>query len=279
MQEKLYRAFNLLESDYAGLLDVAEEQAALLRGLYPLSENDRVAMKSYDEAFLVRFTYNSAAIEGSTLTLADTELVLEGEYLPSDSGNKRLRDIFAARGIAEGCEFAASMLESTHPLSEELIKDIHEKVALDCQPRTRGSYRTTAVYIKGSETVPVSAIRVRDCMANLVFNFERSSEPVIVKTAAFHALFESIHPFQDGNGRTGRILMNYFLEQAGYPPIAIKASLRSEYLQALEDWQVRDNPKPLIASVARCIADESRARRAGIEETREATSMIENEQN
>lgn len=277
MQEAIYQAFNLAESEYAGLLDDAENQVALLKSLSPLSEYDLMALQSYDEAFLVRFTYNSAAIEGSTLTLADTELVLEGEFLPSDSSNKRLRDVFAARGIAEGCEFAEAMLETGHALSEEFIKDLHEKTALDCQPRTRGSYRTTAVYIRGSETVPAAAPRVREFMADLVLSYERSHEPTIVKAAAFHAMFEAIHPFQDGNGRTGRILMNYILEQGGYPPIAIKASLRSDYLAALEDWQVRANPVPLIASVARCVAEECQVRREGIEETRAATELAERE--
>lgn len=271
MQEMMFRAFNLPESAYADLLGDADEQVAMLHGMLPLSETDEIALESYDEAFLVRFTYNSAAIEGSTLTLADTELVLEGEFMPSDAGNKRLRDVFAARGIAEGCEYAQRALECGRVLSEELVKDIHERTALDCQPRTRGSYRTTAVYISGSETVPASAPRVRELMADLVFACERSDEPAIVKAAAFHAMFEAVHPFQDGNGRTGRILLNYMLEQAGYPPIAIKASLRSDYLRALEDWQVRDDPRPLIASVARCIAEEASARRRGLEETRAAT--------
>lgn len=272
MQEQIYRAFSLPSSVYADLLADADEQVARLRSMHPLSETDEIALESYDEAFLVRFTYNSAAIEGSTLTLADTELVLEGEFMPSDAGNKRLRDIFAARGIAEGCECAYDALESGTALSEELVKNVHEKTALDCQPRTRGSYRTTAVFISGSETVPASATRLRELMADLVFSYGRSEEPVIVKAAAFHAMFEAIHPFQDGNGRTGRILLNYILEQAGYPPIAIKASLRSDYLRALEDWQVRDDPRMLIESVARCVADEARARREGLEETRAATA-------
>lgn len=272
MQEKIHQALNLPEGAYAGLLDEADEQVARLDGLLPLSENDRVALQSYDEAFLVRFTYNSAAIEGSTLTLADTGLVLEGEFLPSDASNKRLRDVFAARGIAEGCEYAHEALESGRSLSEDLVKDLHERTALDCQPRTRGSYRTTAVYISGSETVPASPVRVRELMADLMFAYDRSCEPAIVKAAAFHAMFEAVHPFQDGNGRTGRILLNYMLEQAGYPPIAIKASFRSDYLSALEDWQVRDNPRPLIACVAACVAEEAAARQQGLEETREASA-------
>lgn len=272
MKEKMHRAFALPSDLCADAIGRADDQARLLSGLRPLGERDLDAMRSYDEAFLVRFTYNSAAIEGSTLTLADTELVLEGEFMPS--GDKRLRDVFAARGIAEGCEFSKRALEEGVPMSEGLIRDLHERTALDCQPRTRGMYRTSAVYIRGSETVPADPASVRDLMADLLFAWERSGEHPVVRAAAFHAMFENVHPFQDGNGRVGRIVLNHMLESAGYPPIAIKASLRSEYLEALEDWQARGNPAHLVESVAACVAEECAARREGIEQTRRASDPM-----
>lgn len=271
MKEKIYRAFQLRGGEYDEIVAQADEQAELLRQLSPLSAEEEDAMRSYDDAFLVRFTYNSAAIEGSTLTLMDTELVLEGEFLPSDSKNKRLSDVFAAKGIAEGCAFSEQALEDGTPLSENLIRDIHEKTALDCQPRTRGMYRTSAVYIKGSDTVPVAPDMVRTHMADLLFAYENSDEHPLIRAAAFHAMFENIHPFQDGNGRVGRIILNHMLQTAGYPPIAIKAALRAEYLAALEDWQVCDEPAHLISSITQCVVDECVARREGIEQTRRAT--------
>lgn len=272
MKEKIYDAFHLAAASYAHLVEEADRQAALLARTGPLGEEERDAMRSYDEAFLVRFTYNSAAIEGSTLTLADTELVLEGEFMPS--GDKRLADVFAAKGIAEGCEFSERALAEGVPVSESLIRDIHERTALDCQPRTRGMYRTSAVYIRGSETVPADASMVREYMSDLLFAWEASDEHPIVRAAAFHAMFENIHPFQDGNGRAGRIVLNHMLQSSGYPPIAIKASLRAEYLTALEDWQVRGEPAHLIESVARCVSEECAARREGIEQTRCATTAL-----
>lgn len=274
MKEAIFKAFHLGD-DYLQLVAEADKQASLLNGLGRQSAEECDAMRSYDEAFLVRFTYNSAAIEGSTLTLADTELVLEGEFLPADSQNKRLGDVFAARGIAEGCEFSERALESGVELSEDLIKDIHERTALDCQPRTRGIYRTSAVYIKGSETVPVSAETVREHMADLIFAWKGSSDHPIIKAAAFHAMFENIHPFTDGNGRVGRIVLNHILRLSGYPPIAIKASLRSEYLTALEDWQVRGDPCHLIESVSRCVKEECAARYEGIMQTRRASATLD----
>ncbi len=107
-------------------------------------------------------------------------------------------------------------------------------------------------------------------MADLMFAWENSEEHPLVKAAAFPAMLENIHPFQDGNGRAGKIILNYMLQQGGYPPIAIKASLRAEYLKALEDWQVRQEPRHLVESVASCVVEECAARRAGIEQTRKA---------
>ena len=125
------------------------------------------------------------------------------------------------------------------PLDEDLIKDIHERTALDCQPRARGVYRVTSVYINGSLTVTADPHCVRELMANLIFAANNTDMHPIAKAAAFHAMFENIHPFKDGNGRTGRIIINHMLMEAGYPPIAFKASSKAGYHTALEDWQVR----------------------------------------
>lgn len=268
MGEKIYRAFYLDPSCYEPLLAEADARATELTALLPLSEDEQLSQESYDESFLVRFTYNSAAIEGSTLTLADTALVLEGEFMPSDPADKRLSDMFAARGIADGVAYAKRAAEQNRPLSEDLIKDIHERTALDCQPRARESYRMSAVYIRGSETTPVEAARVRECMSDLIYTEAHSPEPALVRAAAFHAMFENIHPFSDGNGRCGRIVMNLMLEAAGYPPIAVKAADRAAYLTALEDWQTRDNPTPLIEVVCAQVAEEAEARIAGIMQSR-----------
>ena len=96
MREAIYQAFHLDEVPFESLLERADEATRKLQRLYPLSDDEKLAMKSYDEAFLVRYTYNSAAIEGSALSLVDTALVIEGEFMLSDPADKRLSDIFAA---------------------------------------------------------------------------------------------------------------------------------------------------------------------------------------
>ena len=268
MQEKMYQMFHLDVRPYAALLKRTDAAAQAWHDCSPLSPDEQLGQQSYDEVFLVRFTYNSAAIEGSTLSLVDTALVVEGEFMPSDPADKRLSDIFAARGIADGVAFAQRALEWQEQVSETFIKDIHERTALDCQPRVRGSYRNHAAYLRGSETVPVSAVQVRPLMGDLVFGYLNAEGHPIVNAAAFHVLFENIHPFADGNGRTGRIVLNYQLEQAGYPPIALKAADRAAYLASLEDWQVRNNPEAFITMVCEQIVEEASARREGILQSR-----------
>lgn len=81
-------------------------------------------------------------------------------------------------------------------------------------------------------------------------------------------MFENIHPFIDGNGRAGRILLNFLLEQAGYPPVALKAADRAGYIRALEDWQVRDDPTSLITMVAGQIVEEAESRCGDIGQSR-----------
>ena len=104
------------------------------------------------------------------MSLGDTELVLEGEFTPNN--NQRLREIFSARGCADGCAYIEKELENDRKFTEDFIKDIHERTTLDCQPRIRGSYRIAPVYIQGSLTEPVSPIQIRELMPTLLYAYE-----------------------------------------------------------------------------------------------------------
>lgn len=230
-------------------------------------------MQSYKDAFLVRFTYESNAIEGSTLSLNDTELVLEGEFIPKN--NPHLSEIFSAKGCADGCAFIEKELRSGRELSESFIKDIHEKTALDCQPRIRGSYRVAPVYIRGSLTEPAEPIQIRELMPTLLYVYENSEAHPIAKAAAFHAMFENIHPFQDGNGRTGRLILNYMLQKDGYPPIALKHDAKQDYKKSLEEWQVHGNPMIFLDIVKDCVMEELKEYIKIITITRETMRELE----
>ncbi|MCI6549001.1 MAG: Fic family protein [Coriobacteriaceae bacterium] len=232
-------------------------------------ESIRDAIALFDRDFLTRFTHGSAAIEGSTLTPMQTELVLEGEFLPRD--DRQLADMFAARGIAEGYGYAMRGLAEGRPLDSGLVKDVHERMALDCQPAVRGTFRRVPVYIRGSRTAPPDPIDVPDLVDLLLWAHGRSAQHPLVRAAAFHAMFENVHPFQDGNGRCGRLLLCRELVAGGYPPVAIRSDEREEYLASLEAWQCERDGAPFVRMLTACVAREAGARISAIEKTRAAS--------
>lgn len=231
---------NPLGEDRFNEVDALRRQWASISGaLY-----DTEAMRSYREDFLVRMAYNSNAIEGSTLTLAETEIIYEGEFVPGKPGREQV----AARGIFEAADFLEACRSQRKNADKELILDTHERCALDLQPRARGIFRSAPAIIRASRTAPTPPLRIREEIDDLLFHYERllnEAHPLIA-IAWFHAAFEAIHPFADGNGRTGRLLMNAQLEEKGYVPVCIKAAHALEYKQALEVWQADGEDQPFI---------------------------------
>ena len=122
-------------SDLLRRSDAARER---FRQMFPLDGVEQSALEDYRKEWMARYVYNSNAIEGSTLTLEDTELVLEGEFVPTDSP---ARYIFAARGVADGMAYAERFAEEERTLSVEMIQKLHEVTALDMQPALRGRFR------------------------------------------------------------------------------------------------------------------------------------------
>lgn len=246
------------------MLGAIDKLASAWHDLTPRTDEMRLAQQTYDEDFLVRMAYNSNAIEGSTLSLIETEIIYEGEFLPGKPGREQI----AARGLFEGADFLDLALEAGRPFNKELILDLHERCALDLQPRARGVYRNAPAIILAARTTPLSPHKIRPAMDDLLYEYKalmEDSHPLLA-IAWFHAAFESIHPFADGNGRTGRLLMNFQLQENGYPPIAIKVDHSLEYKTSLEAWQVDEKPKDFVSLFLNCLADELKARIAFLSE-------------
>lgn len=269
LRDRILDAFEWVPDD--GTLGYVSETDGLARELSEADDGSQTigdAVALYDRDFLTRFTHGSAAIEGSTLTPIQTELVLEGEFLPRD--DRQLADMFAARGIAEGYAYAMRGLANGRLMDSALVKDVHERMALDCQPAVRESFRRVPVYIRGSRTAPPDPSDVPGLVDLLLWAHGRSVQHPVVRAAAFHAMFENVHPFQDGNGRCGRILLCGELVSSGYPPIAIRSDEREEYLTSLEAWQCEGDGSPFVRFLAECVAREAQARLEAIAKTRAA---------
>ena len=215
------------------LLTLIDKKKKELDNRRPLTEGE---IKRLNEEFTVEYTYNSNAIEGNTLTLRETDLVLRGLTID----RKPLKDHMEAVGHKEAFEFVSELVKQNEPLSERIIKQIHFLVLVGNKD-DRGVYRKVPVRIMGAKHEPVQPYMIEPKMEELLKSFMEGKEHIITKLARFHIEFEGIHPFIDGNGRTGRLLVNLELMKAGYPPIDIKFTDRMEYYKAFDEYHEKNN--------------------------------------
>lgn len=199
----------------------------------PLTEGE---VERLNEEFVVEYTYNSNAIEGNILTLRETDLVLRGLTIDK----KPLKDHMEAVGHKEAFDYVRELVKDNIPLSENIIKKIHFLVLAD-KKDDRGVYRRVPVRIMGAAHEPVQPYLIQPKMEQLLIDFKNSNEHIVTKLARFHIEFEEIHPFIDGNGRTGRLLVNLELMKAGYPPIDIKYMDRLAYYNAFDEYHIKHN--------------------------------------
>ena len=215
------------------LLTLIDKKKKELDNRRPLTEGETERL---NEEFTVEYTYNSNAIEGNTLTLRETDLVLRGLTID----RKPLKDHMEAVGHKEAFEFVSELVKQNEPLSERIIKQIHFLVLVGNKD-DRGVYRKVPVHIMGAKHEPVQPYMIEPKMEELLKSFMEGKEHIITKLARFHIEFEGIHPFIDGNGRTGRLLVNLELMKAGYPPIDIKFTDRMEYYKAFDEYHENHN--------------------------------------
>lgn len=196
-------------------------------------------IEKLDENISENFTYNTNAIEGSKLTLADVRSVFEG----ATPSGKPLQDIYGAKNMREAYAYIKKMKN----LSQKEILDLHKIAMRDILAVEFGKYRSVQVYIGAH--VPPPPDRVPQLMKELFAWYKIAGKKLhpFELACKLHAKFENIHPFRDGNGRVGRLIMNYILLKKGYPLLDIKFENRPEYYEALALFESgRENAKPLI---------------------------------
>lgn len=243
---------NGVRKKYTPLLEQVDTLKKSLDGCRPLTPAEVEAIK---EVFLVEHTYNSNAIEGNTLTLKETALVLQGITIDQ----KPLKDHLEAVGYKEAFEYVEELAKKDKPLSEYDIKSIHNLVLAD-RPEDRGVFRRVNVRIAGALTNPVQPYLIEPKIGELLKNYQKWSKTmhIVECVAIFHLQFESIHPFIDGNGRTGRLLMNLQLIQAGLPAINIKFADRRKYYDAFDDYAKTGSADSMIKLVGEAVVSRLR---------------------
>ena len=228
------------------LLDIQRKRERLSE-MRPLTQGE---VERLAEEFMIDFTYNSNAIEGNTLTLKETALALEGMTIDQ----KPLKDHLEAVGHRDAFLYVQDVAKQELPLSEIVIKNIHALVLMN-RPDDKGVYRRIPVRIMGAYTEPVQPYIIEQRITELLsVNEERKSTMTdIERIALFHLEFEGIHPFIDGNGRTGRLILNLDLIRNGYPPINVKFTDRKRYYDAFDAFYKDNDPTPMTELIAEYI--------------------------
>ena len=207
-----------------------------------VAENiDKLPKETYQsivDDFDLRFTHESTKIEGNTLSIAEVKTLLIDKV---SIGGKELRELYEVTNNQKAYSLIKSRLEEGAALDEELIKDIHQVVMENILDG--GLYRSYNVRITGAGFTPPEWTEVRNNMKWFIADFEaKKSDLNSIELASYvHAEFVRIHPFQDGNGRTARLLLNFMLMKAGYQPVIIEAKDRPIYYESLNDFAVTGN--------------------------------------
>ena len=201
------------------------------------------------EDVLLRWTYHSNAIEGNTLSLKETKVVLEGITV----GGKSVTEHLEAINHRDAILYVEDLVAGREALSEVQIRSIHQLILRNIDDAHAGVYRNISVTISGATHRPPDALHVGSRMQELVAECGASLHPV-ERAARVHADLAGIHPFVDGNGRTSRLVMNLELMRAGYPPAVITVGQRLDYYGALDAAHVHQDYQPFLQLVCDSVA-------------------------
>ena len=214
-----------LDEDYFNEVDSLKTKLDSKR---PIPKN---TLKSLKESINLEWTYNSNGIEGNTLTLRETQVVLEGITV----GGKSIKEHLEVINHEQAILFLDELVKDRNSINEWNIKSIHNLILKDIDNSNAGRYRIENVTIKGAAHIPPDYIKVPELMEKLILNYNTwNNYHPIIKACLLHGELVKIHPFIDGNGRTSRLIMNLDLMNSGYNPVIIKKEDRLKYYEALD---------------------------------------------
>lgn len=219
-----------------------QEKKSRLDALRPIPA---AALLNIRNSLALEWTYNSNSIEGNTLSLQETKLIVEDGLTIR---GKSLREHFEAINHQEAIAFIEALAVPGYLLNTKDILAVHNLIMQRIERDFAGRYRNAGVRISGANFTPPNALKVHDLMEELIqwANEEFKTVHVAIKATIFHHRFVWIHPFFDGNGRTARLLYNLLLMEAGYPPAIILKNDRKKYYDALNQANQNNYAKLLL---------------------------------
>lgn len=226
-KEKWFGTFEKIKSRYSKELYKAPQEA--------LDKNM--------EAFMVAFTYDTNRIEGSRLSLKDAAMLLGQGTTPKDKPVSDIKEAEAHKKVFY------EMLDYNRDLSIDVVLKWHGELFGETKPELAGKLRDYQVYIRGTRFIPPTPTDVPSRMHGFFawYNREKDTMNHVELAALVHVKFESIHPFGDGNGRVGRLIMNFILHRSGYPMLNIPYTNRMDYYNAIERAQVKKDDSVFVA--------------------------------
>ncbi len=210
-------------------------------------------LPSLREKLFLDWTYNSKAIEGNTLTINETKVVLEGITVGGKTMREHLEVINHRDNHRDAISYVEDVMHKEEPFSEWQIKNLHRLVLKGIDDSYAGVYRDQQVFISGAVHTPPPPFKIQEEMDVLMSWYDGKAQSLhpIVLGAMLHAIFVGIHPFIDGNGRTSRLLLNLELMKSGYPPIIIRVENRLAYYNALNKVHTTKDYADFIELVAK----------------------------
>jgi len=216
------------------------EDIDMLRQEYDaLKEGKETLLDMIMEAEMSESVYNSNAIENSTLTISETEkILLEMEITREVS----VREIFEAKNLARVMEYIRKKVD-IHPIDRERILLLHQMLIANINDAIAGRFRAQGEYVRVGTHIAPAPEHIEVMIASAITEYGKVSEYILDRIARFHLEFEYTHPFCDGNGRIGRVILNYQLTQAGFPPVIIRDKEKHVYYDAFKEYQDSNKKK------------------------------------
>lgn len=219
-----------------------------LKGEYDtLRRGKESLLTMLDEAEIPEAVYNSNAIENSTLTLKETEkILLEMEV----SRDVSVREVYEARNLARVTGFIRTKSQEKE-VDKEMILFLHQMLIGGIDDKIAGHFRKKGEYVRvGTHVAPAPEHVERMIEAILVEYGSDLAAYFVDKITKFHLDFETIHPFNDGNGRIGRVLMNYQLQRLGFPCVIVRNKEKKDYYKSFGEYRDKKSPKIMEKIVA-----------------------------
>lgn len=215
---------------------------ALKREFDSLKKGKESLLALLDEVEIPESVYNSNAIENSTLTLKETEKILLDMEVPRDVS---VREVFEAKNLARVFGYIRTKSQEKE-IDREMILLLHQMLIGGIDDGIAGRFRDKGEYVRVGTHIAPAPEHVELLITSILSEYGSDSESYFLdKIAKFHLEFESIHPFCDGNGRIGRVLIGYQLLRLGFPLVIVRDKEKEMYYQSFADYREKKNTKTM----------------------------------